>query len=193
MSEKLSFITKFYYGFGSMAYGIKDNAFSYFLLFVYVQVFGLAPDLAGLAIFVMLIFDAISDPLIGYFSDRTRSRWGRRHPFMYFSAIPVGLSFFLLWDPPSHLSQNELFFYLLFLGIFIRTAITFYEIPSAALGPELSKDYVERSSLMSFRYWFWVGGEDYWYGTLYGYLSFMLRGRALRTQGIFPKLGPSMV
>ena len=116
MSEKLSFITKFYYGFGSMAYGIKDNAFSYFLLFVYVQVFGLAPDLAGLAIFIMLIFDAISDPLIGYFSDRTRSRWGRRHPFMYFSAIPVGLSFFLLWDPPSNLSQNELFFYLLFLG-----------------------------------------------------------------------------
>ncbi|MEE3295137.1 MAG: MFS transporter [Pseudomonadota bacterium] len=163
MSEKLSFITKFYYGFGSMAYGIKDNAFSYFLLFVYVQVFGLAPDLAGLAIFVMLIFDAISDPLIGYFSDRTRSRWGRRHPFMYFSAIPVGLSFFLLWDPPSNLSQNELFFYLLFLGIFIRTAITFYEIPSAALGPELSKDYVERSSLMSFRYWFgWWGGLSVW-------------------------------
>ena len=146
-----------------MAYGIKDNAFSYFLLFVYVQVFGLAPNLAGLAIFIMLIFDAISDPLIGYFSDRTKSRWGRRHPYMYFSALPVGFSFFLLWDPPSNLSQNELFLYLLLLGIFIRTTITFYEIPSAALGPELSKDYVERSSLMSFRYWFgWWGGLAVW-------------------------------
>ena len=159
MTEKVSLLTKFYYGFGSMAYGIKDNAFSYFLLFVYVQVFGLSPDLAGLAIFIMLIFDAFSDPLIGYFSDRTQSRWGRRHPYMYFSAFPVGLSFFLLWDPPNNLNQNELFLYLLFLGIFIRTAITLYEIPSAALGPELSKDYVERSSLLSFRYWFgWWGG-----------------------------------
>ena len=61
MTEKVSLLTKFYYGFGSMAYGIKDNAFSYFLLFVYVQVFGLSPDLAGLAIFIMLIFDAFSD------------------------------------------------------------------------------------------------------------------------------------
>ena len=66
----LPFSTKFLYGFGSIAYGIKDNAFAYFLLFVYVQVFGLAPDLAGLAILIMLIFDAISDPLIGYISDK---------------------------------------------------------------------------------------------------------------------------
>ena len=84
-----------------MSYGIKDNAFAYFLLFVYVQIFGLAPDLAGLAILLMLVFDAFSDPLVGYFSDRHRSSWGRRHPFMYFSAIPVSLSFFLLWDPPD--------------------------------------------------------------------------------------------
>ena len=68
-SAALPFSTKFLYGFGSIAYGIKDNAFAYFLLFVYVQVFGLAPNLAGLAILVMLVFDAISDPLIGYFSD----------------------------------------------------------------------------------------------------------------------------
>ena len=78
-----------------MSYGIKDNAFAYFLLFVYVQIFGLAPDLAGLAILLMLVFDAFSDPLVGYFSDRHQSKWGRRHPFMYFSAIPVSLSFFL--------------------------------------------------------------------------------------------------
>ena len=95
----LPFSTKFLYGFGSIAYGIKDNAFAYFLLFVYVQVFGLAPDLAGLAILIMLIFDAISDPLIGYISDNTKSRWGRRHPFMYGSIIPVSLTFFLIWDP----------------------------------------------------------------------------------------------
>ena len=130
---------------------------------VYVQIFGLAPDLAGLAILLMLVFDAFSDPLVGYFSDRHRSSWGRRHPFMYFSAIPVSLSFFLLWDPPEALTQTQLFFYLLGIGVFIRTAITFYEIPSTALGPELSKDYVERSSLLSYRYWFgWWGGLLVW-------------------------------
>ena len=162
-NEKIPFLTKFLYGFGSMSYGIKDNAFAYFLLFVYVQIFGLAPDLAGLAILLMLVFDAFSDPLVGYFSDRHRSSWGRRHPFMYFSAIPVSLSFFLLWDPPDALSQMQLFFYLLAVGVFIRTAITFYEIPSTALGPELSKDYVERSSLLSYRYWFgWWGGLLVW-------------------------------
>ena len=63
----LPFSTKVLYGFGSIAYGIKDNAFAYFLLFVYVQVFGLAPDLAGLAILIMLCFDAVSDPLIAMF------------------------------------------------------------------------------------------------------------------------------
>ena len=159
----LPFSTKFLYGFGSIAYGIKDNAFAYFLLFVYVQVFGLAPDLAGLAILIMLIFDAISDPLIGYLSDNTRSRWGRRHPFIYGSAIPVALTFFLIWDPPAGISDQGLFWYLLIMGIGIRTTITLYEIPSTALGPELTQDYVERSSLIAFRMWFgWWGGLVMW-------------------------------
>jgi GPH family glycoside/pentoside/hexuronide:cation symporter len=163
MREKLPFLTKFFYGFGSLAYGIKDNAFNYFLLFVYVQVFGLAPNLAGLAILLMLVIDAISDPLIGYFSDKTQSKWGRRHPWIYGSAIPVAVSFFLIWDPPENMSQMELFWFLLLVGAFIRTAITIYEIPSNALGPELSKDYVERSSLLSYRYWFgWWGGLAVW-------------------------------
>ena len=159
----LPFNTKFLYGFGSIAYGIKDNAFAYFLLFVYVQVFGLSPDLAGLAILIMLIFDAISDPLIGYLSDNTRSRWGRRHPFIYGSAIPVALTFFLIWDPPAGITDQGLFWYLLLMGIAIRTTITLYEIPSTALGPELTQDYVERSSLIAYRMWFgWWGGLVMW-------------------------------
>ena len=159
----LPFSTKFLYGFGSIAYGIKDNAFAYFLLFVYVQVFGLAPDLAGLAILIMLIFDAISDPLIGYISDNIKSRWGRRHPFIYGSIIPVALTFFLIWDPPTAASDQVLFWYLLVMGIGIRTTITLYEIPSTALGPELTQDYVERSSLIAFRAWFgWWGGLTMW-------------------------------
>jgi Na+/melibiose symporter-like transporter len=130
----LPFSTKFLYGFGSIAYGIKDNAFAYFLLFVYVQVFGLAPDLAGLAILIMLIFDAISDPLIGYLSDNTRSRWGRRHPFIYGSAIPGSTHVLPYLGSPAGISDQGLFWYLLLMGIGIRTTITLYEIPSTALG-----------------------------------------------------------
>ncbi len=161
--QTLSFGAKFLYGFGSIAYGIKDNAFAYFLLFVYVQVFGLAPKMAGLAILIMLIFDAFSDPIIGFISDNTRSKWGRRHPFIYASALPVAVTFFFIWCPPSGLSQTELFWFLLIVGIGIRTAITLYEIPSSALGPELSNDYVERSSLLAYRFWFgWWGGLAMW-------------------------------
>ena len=157
--SKLSFSTKFFYGFGSISFGIKNNGFSYFVLFVYVFVFGLPAWMAGLALNLILIADAFTDPLVGYYSDRLRSKWGRRHPFMYAAAIPVTLSFYFLWSPPDNLTNLELFFYLLICATIIRVFITFYEIPSIALGPELTDNYVERTSLMSYRYFFgWFGG-----------------------------------
>ena len=85
--SKLPVSTKVLYGFGSMAFGIKDNAFAYFLLFVYVQVFGLSPDLAGLAILLMLVFDAVSDPLVGYFSDNTSETALPNPPIIEWSSI----------------------------------------------------------------------------------------------------------
>lgn len=157
--SKLSFSTKFFYGFGSISFGIKNNGFSYFVLFVYVFVFELPAWMAGLALNLILVADAITDPLVGYYSDRLRSKWGRRHPFMYAAALPVTLSFYFLWSPPDNLTNLQLFFYLLICATIIRVFITFYEIPSIALGPELTANYVERTSLMSYRYFFgWFGG-----------------------------------
>ncbi len=156
---KPPFITKLTHGFGSAAYGVKDGGFNYFFLIFYSQVIGLDARLAGLAVTIALVFDAISDPIVGYWSDNFRSRWGRRHPFMYAAAIPVTISFYLLWTPPA-LSQTALFFYVTILAILIRTFITFYETPSAALIPDLTRDYDERSSFLSFRYFFgWTGGN----------------------------------
>src|SRR5512147_329785 len=158
-ARKLDLGTKLYYGFGSVAVGIKNNGYSYFVLFVYSQVLGLPGWMAGLALNIALVFDAILDPLVGYLSDRWRSRWGRRHPFLYASAIPISFMYFFLWNPPTGLTHLQLFLYLLLLSMVIRTAITCYETPSASLGPELSGDYVERSSLLSYRYFFgWFGG-----------------------------------
>ena len=152
--------TRFAYGFGSVAFGVKDNGFSYFLLIFYSQVIGLDSRLVSLALTVALIFDAFVDPLIGYWSDNLRSRWGRRHPFMYAAAIPVSLSYLLLWRPPVGWSSGEIFWYLLVFAILIRVTITFFTTPSTALAPELSSSYDERSALMSFRYYFaWTGGN----------------------------------
>ena len=158
--RKVGILTRLAYGFGSAAFGVKDNGFNYFLLLFYSQVIGINHQLVGLAVLIALIVDALSDPLVGYWSDNFRSRLGRRHPFMYLAAIPVSVSYFLLWTPPSGWSETQLFFYLLTLAVLIRTFITFYETPSTALGFELTTNYDERSTLISFRYFFgWVGGN----------------------------------
>jgi Na+/melibiose symporter-like transporter len=150
---------KLAHGFGASAFGIKNNGFDYFLLLFYGTVIGLEPGLVSLAILIALVFDAISDPLVGYWSDNFHSRWGRRHPFMYAAALPVALSYFLLWNPPE-LGQLGLFLYLTGLAVLIRTFITFYETPSTALLPELTSDYAERTSIQSYRLLFgWAGGN----------------------------------
>ena len=149
-----SLATRLYYGAGSVAYGVKDNGFSVFLLFYYNQVLGLPERWVGLGIFIALVVDAFSDPVVGYVSDNWRSRWGRRHPFMYFAALPAGLSFYFLFNPPAGLSDGGLFAYFVTLAIIVRTFITLYEIPSTSLVAELSDDYDTRTSMLSFRYFF---------------------------------------
>lgn len=151
--------TKLLYGIGSVAYGVKDNAFSFFLLLYYNQVLGLPAQWVGAAILLALAVDAISDPIVGYISDNLHSRWGRRHPFMYASALPVAVSFYLLWNPPAGLSQQGLLAYLAVMAVLVRTFITLYEIPSSSLAAELTDDYDERTSMLGFRYFFgWWGG-----------------------------------
>ena len=158
-AETLPLWVKLTHGSGAAAFGIKNNGFDYFLLLFYGTVIGLEPGLVGLAILIALCFDAISDPLVGYWSDNFHSRWGRRHPFMYAAAIPVALSYFLLWNPPDW-SDAGLFLYLTLLAICIRTFITFYETPSSSLLPELTTNYEERTTLQSYRLFFgWSGGN----------------------------------
>jgi len=158
-SPRLPFRTKLAYGFGAVAFGVKNNGFDYFLLLFYSQVMGVDAPLVGLALLIALLFDAFSDPVVGYLSDNTHSKWGRRHPWMYASAVPVAICYFLLWVPPAGLTGNELFPYILVLAISIRVCITLFEVPSSALSAELTQDYDDRTSLFSYRYFFgWIGG-----------------------------------
>jgi Na+/melibiose symporter-like transporter len=142
-----------------VAFGVKDNGFSYFLAFFYTQVVGLPAEAVGLAILAALVIDAFIDPIVGQLSDNTRSRWGRRHPYMYAAAIPVALSYLLIWNPPVAWSQPAQIAYLTGVAVLIRTFISCYEIPSAAMAAELTSGYDERTSLLSYRYLFgWAGG-----------------------------------
>lgn len=152
-SSKLSF------GLGSAAEGIKNVAFSLFLLFFYVQVHGLSASLAGAALFIALCFDAISDPVAGYISDAWRSKWGRRHPFMYSAAIPLAVSFYFVFTPPEDLGQWALFAWLTGFTILTRGAMTLYFVPHIALGAEMSDDYEERTSIVSYRTAFSIIGS----------------------------------
>jgi len=153
------FATKLFYGIGSIAFGVKDNGFSALLLIFYNQALGLDARLAGLAIAIALVVDAFIDPMIGYASDHLHTRWGRRHPFMYAAAVPVAVSYLFLFAPPAGLGQQGLFVYLLVSAILVRGFIALYEVPSAALVAELTQGYDQRTSYLSFRYFFgWVGG-----------------------------------
>ncbi|MBR0553347.1 MFS transporter [Stakelama marina] len=146
------------YGFGAVAYGVKDNGFGTFLLLFYNQVVGLPSATVGLVIMAALIFDAFIDPAVGVLSDRTRSRWGRRHPWMYSAALPIAAGWLLLWNPPS-LSEPLTLVWLFATAVAVRTAVSCYEVPSQALTPELSADYDERTRITSYRYLFgWAGG-----------------------------------
>src|SRR5262245_44848848 len=122
--------TKLFYGVGSIAFGVKDQGFG-ILLFFYNQVVGLSPTKVGAAIAVALIVDAIVDPIVGQTSDNLRTRWGRRHPFMYAAAIPVAVAYWLLWNPPQ-LAAAALIHYLIAAAPAVRIYIPQYDIPSVA-------------------------------------------------------------
>ena len=150
-TQKLSF------GIGQIAEGVKTSVFGTFLLFYYNQVLGLAADLAGLAIALALIFDAVTDPMAGSISDRWRSRLGRRHPFIYASALPFGLAFYFTFAPPGGVieaGQIALFAWMLAGTVLVRGAMTLYFVPHMALGAELSEDYDERTVLVATRHFF---------------------------------------
>ena len=139
--RKLSMPTMFAYGLGQAAEGVKNQAFNVFLLFYYQQVIGIPGTLAGLALGIAMVFDAITDPVAGVISDRVRTRWGRRHPFMFFSAFPLVICFVALFSPPDGLEEFGHFIWLTAFAILVRGALTFYYVPHLALGAELAQDY----------------------------------------------------
>ena len=152
---------KINYSIGSVANGVKTDTFTFFLLFFYSNIIGLNPGLAGSAIFIALCIDAITDPLMGTISDRTNSSLGRRHPYMFISFIPMSLGYILLFAPRQgwEMSQTDLFLWMTVFTVLTRLGMTLFDIPHRAFGGEVTKDYQERTILMSWREAFgWIAG-----------------------------------
>ncbi|WP_337188133.1 MFS transporter [Phenylobacterium sp.] len=157
-AQRVPFVTKLFYASGSIGNAIKKGGLASFLLLYYNQVVGLPAAKVATALGVALIVDAVLDPLVGYWSDNVRSRWGRRHPFMYASILPVSIGFVLLWMAPEGWSDLHLTIYMVTLVFVIRVFDTFFEVPAAALLAELTTDYEQRTAIISMRFIFGISG-----------------------------------
>jgi GPH family glycoside/pentoside/hexuronide:cation symporter len=159
VNVKLPTKTKFMYGIADLGISLLTASIQFFLLFFYTDVAGIDPGIAGTALLVgKLTWDALNDPLFGYWSDRTRSRWGRRKPYMLLGAIPFGLTVWLLFSLPPGLMGVKAFLAVLGSFLLADTFQTMVSVPYYALSAELTYDYDERTSLISIRMIFTVLG-----------------------------------
>ncbi len=162
---KVPVSTKIFQGFGGLSNSHKDFAFNNFLLLYYSQILGVPASTASIVLALCLFADAITDPMVGAYSDNFKSRLGRRHPFMYAASVPLGLFIYLLFSPPTDASEPVLIGWLFAFTLATRTAFTFFIMPWNAVAAEYSDDYVERTSIITYRWVVgWVGGVIFSFG-----------------------------
>jgi Na+/melibiose symporter-like transporter len=153
--------TKLFFGIGSAAETIALFSLGSYALLYYNQVLGLPGWLGGLAISISFVVDGFADPVIGSISDRTRSRFGRRHPFMYAAPLPIALFFLAIFNPPDGLSHTLLFLWFTGSVIGLRVAMSVFHTPHLAFGGELSESYIERTKVMAWNnFSTWIGGTS---------------------------------
>jgi GPH family glycoside/pentoside/hexuronide:cation symporter len=164
------------YGIGDIAICLYWSGVGLYLLYFYTDVVGISPSMAGLIYGIGMLWDALTDPFMGYIAERTRTKWGVYRPYLLFGNLPLALSFILLfWVPPFEGSM--LFFFLLFTNLLHRTCFTLVSVPFSSLTPRITSDSQERTNLTGFRMMgaqtgtnlmallafpiiFWVGGEN---------------------------------
>ena len=166
IKDKVPLGQKASFGAGHLVLNLLPGALGVFMFFL-LTAFGMSPFLAGLLGGLPRIFDALSDPIMGFITDNTKSRWGRRRPYIFIGAILSGLFFILLWQMDENNSQTYNFWYFLIMSMVFLVGNTMFATPLIGLGYEMTTDYNERTRLMAFSQtvgqvawmivpWFWV-------------------------------------
>ena len=157
--QRIPVIHKLAYGLGNVAYSLPYQATATFFLFFATVILRIPPALAGAVLAASAVWDALTDPLIGYLSDNTEGgRFGRRHPYLIAGGMSVAVLTLLLWAVPSQWSAAWRGLSVFFVLVLLKTALTVFYVPYLALGGELSSDYDERSSIQGFRAAFYLVG-----------------------------------
>ena len=157
---------KMAFGAGHLVLNLLPGALGIFMFFL-LTAFGMDPFLAGLLGGLPRIFDALTDPIMGFISDNTKSRWGRRRPYIFVGAILSGIFFIILWQLDPEDSVNYNFWYFLIMSMVFLVGNTMFATPLIGLGYEMTSDYNERTRIMAFSQtigqiawmivpWFWV-------------------------------------
>lgn len=172
--------SKIFQGFGSMTDSHIMFAFNNLLLLYYNQVLGVSATSVATILAIATVIDAISDPLMGAFSDRMKGQLGRRHLLMYIGAVPLGIMMFFMFSPPAFLTNTQLVGWLFFSVVGLRLALTVFHVPWVALAMELSSDYAERTEIIVWRLVSgWIGGVAF----SFGMYTFVFAGSEVFPQG----------
>jgi GPH family glycoside/pentoside/hexuronide:cation symporter len=158
MDNKISLKAKLGFGAGEFSSSIFFTLTSFWLMNFLTDEVRISAAVAGTALLIGKIWDAVIDPFIGYLSDRTHTRWGRRRPYILFFAIPFGIAFVLMFRNPGITSETGKFIWVLLTYIFFCTVYSFTNIPYNSLLPEMTTNYNERTSISGFKQAFAVIG-----------------------------------
>ena len=148
--DKIPVRQKVGYAMGAMATNVAINSIANLTTLIYNIGLGVSPVMIGIAQGIPRLWDAISDPLIGNFSDNTRSRYGRRIPYIFVGSIAMGITFWLFWMAPRGWDERATFGYLVVMSLLFYTAYTLMEVPRGALGYEMTNDYHERTRIFAY-------------------------------------------
>lgn len=151
MKNKLTIKEKILYGFGDLGYATVAQTLSNFIMFFGTSVLGVSGTLMGIAISVGVLWDAISDPLLGYISDNTYSSMGKRHPYILIGTLGMCAINLIIWLVPPSSPEIVKFLWILLSLLLVQTFCTFFSTPYLALGLEMTKDPHEQTSLQSYK------------------------------------------
>lgn len=164
-SHKVPFRHKVAFGLGMLANQMFPAALGIFMV-VLVQDLGFPGWMWGILFFLPRVFDSVTDPIMGFISDNTRSRWGRRHHYVFLGAIVMGISFIAMWQLQREDGITYNFIYFLCWSFVFYTGLTLFSIPYVAMGYEMSDDFHERTSIMAVAQWIgqwaWVIAPWFW-------------------------------